>query len=64
MIDAAESQSNCKRELEQLNRRIKTTVGMIADLQFDGIDDLRGVLSDLKKKRDALLTKICAHGAV
>ncbi len=47
-----------ERELEQLNRRIKTTVGMLADLSFEGIDDLNKVLIDLKAKRDALMAKL------
>ena len=47
-----------ERELEQVNRRIKTTVGMLADLSFEGLDDLNKVLIDLKAKRDALIAKL------
>lgn len=40
-----------------MNRRIKTTVGLLADPNFDGIDDISVVLTDLKRKRDTLLGK-------
>jgi DNA invertase Pin-like site-specific DNA recombinase len=55
---ASKQSPDMERELEQLNRRIKTTVGMLADLSFDGIDDLNKVLIDLKAKRDALVAKL------
>ncbi len=49
---------DAQRELEQLDRRIKTTVAMLADLTFEGLDDLHKVLADLKAKRDALLKRM------
>ncbi len=53
----AAGESDVKRELEQLNRRIKTTVDLLADPTFDGIDEIHVVLTDLKRKRDAVLGK-------
>lgn len=52
----SESVDNQKlnRELEQIERRIKATVGMIADPTFEGLDEIRTVLVDLKQKRDSL----------
>jgi DNA invertase Pin-like site-specific DNA recombinase len=55
---AAKQAPDAQRELEQLDRRIKTTVGMLADLTFEGLDDLHKVLADLKSKRDALLARL------
>ena len=42
------------RELELLNRKIKATIAMLADPTFDGLDELRTTLADLKTKRDTL----------
>lgn len=50
--------SAVRREIEQLNRRIKATVTLLADPTFEGIDDLPAVLADLKRKRDALQGKL------
>jgi CheY-like chemotaxis protein len=50
--------SAVRREIEQLNRRIKTTVSLLADPTFEGLDDLPAVLADLKRKRDALQGKL------
>lgn len=44
--------SATRKEIEQLNRRIKATVSLLADATFEGIDDLPAVLAELK--RDAL----------
>ena len=46
------------RELQQLERRIKTTVGLIADPTFEGLDEIRNVLAELKQKRDALRRRL------
>ncbi len=46
------------RELELLNRKIKATVAMLADPTFDGLDELRTTLADLKARRDALATRL------
>jgi DNA invertase Pin-like site-specific DNA recombinase len=43
-----------ERELDLLNRKIKATVAMLADPTFDGLDELRSTLAELKAKRDAL----------
>jgi hypothetical protein len=44
-------------ELALLNRKIKATVGMLADPAFDGLDELKATLAELKAKRDALESK-------
>lgn len=44
-------------ELALLNRKIKATVGMLADPAFDGLDELKSTLAELKAKRDALESK-------
>ncbi|GIX05038.1 MAG: hypothetical protein KatS3mg114_0907 [Planctomycetaceae bacterium] len=54
----APATSAVRREIEQLNRRIKATVTLLADPTFEGIDDLPAVLADLKRKRDALEGKL------
>jgi hypothetical protein len=46
------------RELDLLNRKIKATVAMLADPTFDGLDELRTTLADLKAKRDALAARL------
>jgi DNA invertase Pin-like site-specific DNA recombinase len=46
------------RDLQLLNRKIKATVAMLADPAFDGLDELRTTLADLKAKRDALATRM------
>ncbi len=46
-----------RREIEQLNRRIKTTLALIADPTFDGLEDIHALLTDLKRKRDSLVSK-------
>jgi len=47
-----------ERELDLLNRKIKATVAMLADPTFDGIDELRGTLAELKAKRDSLEARL------
>ena len=47
-----------ERELDLLNRKIKATVAMLADPTFDGLDELRTTLAELKAKRDALQAAI------
>jgi hypothetical protein len=47
-----------ERELDLLNRMIKATVAMLADPTFDGLDELRTTLADLKAKRDALAARL------
>ena len=57
MAPKAATKRNCKsdeRELDLLNRKIKATVAMLADPSFDGLDELRTTLAELKAKRDAL----------
>lgn len=53
----ATREPDTKRELDLINRRIKTTVNLLADPNLDGIDDIHVVLTDLKRKRDAILVK-------
>lgn len=47
-----------ERELDLLNRKIKATIAMLADPTFDGLDELRNTLADLKVKRDALEARL------
>jgi DNA invertase Pin-like site-specific DNA recombinase len=43
-----------ERELGLLNRKIKATVAMLTDPTFEGLDELRATLAELKAKRDAI----------
>ena len=43
-----------ERDLEAVNRKIKATIGMLSDPAFDGLDELKTTLADLKAKRDGL----------
>lgn len=47
-----------EREFDLLNRKIKATIAMLADPTFDGLDELRTTLAELKAKRDALQAAI------
>ena len=49
---------NDERDLDLLNRKIKATLGMLADPTFDGMDELQSTLADLKAKRDALTARL------
>jgi hypothetical protein len=51
------------RELDLLNRKIKATVAMLADPTFDGLDELRSTLAELKSKRDAVEARRKPMGA-
>jgi DNA invertase Pin-like site-specific DNA recombinase len=55
--------SEQRRELDQINRRIKTTVALLADPTFDGLDDIHAVLAELKRKRDSLMNQQKASDA-
>lgn len=50
--------SGVQRELEALGRKIKATVAMLTDPAFDGLDELKTTLADLKAKRDALQARL------
>lgn len=45
------------RELAAIDKRIKATVTMLADPSFEGLDEIKGTLADLKRRRDALRTE-------
>jgi len=47
-----------EKELDAVNRRIKQTIAMLADPAFDGLDELKATLADLKKRRDALRARL------
>ena len=47
-----------ERDFDLLNRKIKATVAMLADPDFEGLDDLRTTLADLKARRDALAARL------
>jgi hypothetical protein len=52
-----------ERDLDLLNRKIKATLGMMADPTFDGMDELQSTLADLKAKRDALTARLKPQAA-
>jgi len=45
---------DAERELEAVNRKIKALLAMLADPAFDGLDELRTTLAELKARRDVL----------
>lgn len=47
-----------EKELDAINRRIKAMVAMLADPTFDGLDELKTTLVDLKQRRDALRARL------
>ncbi|TWU14740.1 Recombinase [Symmachiella macrocystis] len=47
-----------KRELDLINRKIKTVLNMLADPVFDGLDEIQQTLADLKAKRDKLQARM------
>lgn len=47
-----------RRELDAVNRRIKATIAMLADPAFDGLDELKTILAELKTRRDTLQARI------
>lgn len=46
------------KELENLNRRIKTMVTMLADADLGDLDELKTTLTETKRRRDALRAKM------
>jgi len=56
--EAPDDTSGVKKELDAVNRRIKATVAMLADPTFDGLDELKTTLADLKRRRDSLREKL------
>ena len=48
--DAAE----LEKQLAALDKRIQTTVAMLADPDFEGLDELKATLAGLKRRRDGL----------
>ena len=49
---------DAERELEAVNRKIKAVVAMLADPAFDGLDELRATLAELKARRDVLQARL------
>ena len=47
-----------QRDLDAVNKRIKSTVAMLADPSFDGLDEIKTTLAELKVKRDALQSRL------
>jgi DNA invertase Pin-like site-specific DNA recombinase len=47
-----------ERDLDAVSRRIQATVAMLADPMFDGLEELKKTLADLKAKRDALQARL------
>jgi len=50
--------ADLQRDLDAVNKRIKAAVAMLADPAFDGLDELKATLADLKAKRDALQSRL------
>ena len=46
--------SAAEKELEAITKRIKAMLGMLADPSFEGLDELKSTLADLKAKRDSI----------
>ncbi len=57
---AAKPTKDVANEVALLNRKIKATIGMLSDPTFDGLDELKTTLADLKAKRDALESQASA----
>lgn len=53
-----DASASVEKELDAVNRRIKQTVAMLADPAFDGLDELKAPLADLKKRRDGLQAQL------
>jgi len=47
-----------QHDLDALNKRIRTMVAMLADPSFEGVDELKTTLAELKAKRDALQSRL------
>lgn len=45
-----------KKEIAEVNARIKSVVGLLSDTDLADVEELRRALVDLKKRREALLT--------
>ena len=43
-----------KKKLSSVTKRIQTTVAMLADPEFDGLEELKTTLATLKRQRDSL----------
>lgn len=46
--------SAIKKKLTMVNNRIQATLGMLTDLAFEGMDEIKNTLSELKLRRDEL----------
>ncbi|MBU6236384.1 MAG: recombinase family protein [Planctomycetes bacterium] len=57
---AAKPTKDVANEVALLNRKIKAMIGMLSDPTFDGLDELKTTLADLKAKRDALESQASA----
>src|SRR5690606_9308320 len=53
-----DASASVEKELDAVNRRIKQTVAMLADPAFDGLDELKATLANLKKRRDGLQVQL------
>jgi DNA invertase Pin-like site-specific DNA recombinase len=47
-----------QRDMDAVTKRIKTTLAMLADPSFDGMEELKTTLAELKAKRDVLLSRL------
>ncbi len=55
--ETADDTANIQKELDAVNRRIKATLAMLADPSFEGLDEIKATLSELKLRRDRLQKK-------
>ena len=52
--ETPDDSARLKKELNAVNRRIQATLAMLADPSFEGLDEIKRNLSDLKSRRDSL----------
>jgi len=50
--------SGIQKDLEATHRRIKATLAMLADPAFEGLEELKMTLAELKRRRDQLQDKL------
>jgi hypothetical protein len=50
--------ADLNRDLDAVNKRIKAAVALLADPAFEGLDELKGALADLRAKREALQARL------
>ncbi len=64
VCEASRPRPDQQRELEDLDKRIRATVNLLADGDLDDVDELHRVLVDLKSRRRALVPAAVSTAAV